>query len=102
MLRRLSPPLCSVASDVGTLKRQAHHFTDYLPFNEYAYEWLFTVQGCVVVEPFLCCCLREHQRQGVQFMYECVTGLVCPALHQIAFVVTFIWILTHVRACGHP
>ena len=34
------------------------------------------MQGCVVVEPFLCRCLREHQRQGVQFMYECVTGLV--------------------------
>ena len=31
--------------------------------------------GCVVVEPFLCRCLREHQRQGVQFMFECVSGL---------------------------
>jgi len=28
----------------------------------------------------LCRCLREHQRQGVQFMYECVTGLVCGPL----------------------
>jgi SNF2 family DNA or RNA helicase len=29
----------------------------------------------VVVEPFLCKFLREHQRQGVQFMFECVLGL---------------------------
>jgi len=41
----------------------------------------------VVVEPFLCRCLREHQRQGVQFMYECVTGLVCsPRVVHVACV----------------
>jgi hypothetical protein len=30
---------------------------------------------CVVVEPFLSKFMREHQRQGVQFMYDCVTGI---------------------------
>ena len=30
---------------------------------------------CVVVEPFLAKFMREHQRQGVQFMYDCVTGI---------------------------
>ena len=30
---------------------------------------------CVVVEPWMCRFLREHQRQGVQFMFECVAGL---------------------------
>jgi hypothetical protein len=29
----------------------------------------------VVVEPFLSKFMREHQRQGVQFMYDCVTGI---------------------------
>ncbi len=30
---------------------------------------------CVVVEPFLSKFMREHQRQGVQFMFDCVTGI---------------------------
>ncbi|RUS22539.1 hypothetical protein BC937DRAFT_88569 [Endogone sp. FLAS-F59071] len=29
----------------------------------------------VVVDPLLCAHLREHQRQGVQFLYECVMGM---------------------------
>lgn len=28
----------------------------------------------VVVDPLLCNVLRPHQREGVKFMYECVTG----------------------------
>lgn len=28
----------------------------------------------VVVDPLLCNILRPHQREGVKFMYECVTG----------------------------
>lgn len=28
----------------------------------------------VVVDPVLCNILRPHQREGVKFMYECVTG----------------------------
>jgi SNF2 family DNA or RNA helicase len=28
----------------------------------------------IVVEPFLAQFMREHQRQGVQFMFDCVTG----------------------------
>jgi len=39
------------------------------------------------VEPFLCRCLREHQRQGVQFMYECVMGMVCPLHTDLPIVV---------------
>ena len=29
----------------------------------------------IVVEPFLSKYMREHQRQGVQFMFDCVTGI---------------------------
>jgi DNA repair and recombination protein RAD54B len=29
----------------------------------------------VVMDPFLCRHLRDHQREGVQFMYECVMGM---------------------------
>ena len=29
----------------------------------------------VVVDPILSTCLREHQREGVKFMYECVMGM---------------------------
>jgi SNF2 family DNA or RNA helicase len=29
----------------------------------------------VIVEPFLSKYMREHQRQGVQFMFDCVTGM---------------------------
>lgn len=29
----------------------------------------------VVVDPLLCNILRPHQREGVKFMYECVTGV---------------------------
>jgi DNA repair and recombination protein RAD54B len=29
----------------------------------------------VVVDPFLCKHLRDHQREGVKFMYECVMGM---------------------------
>lgn len=31
----------------------------------------------VVVDPFIAKHLREHQRQGVQFLYECVMGMRC-------------------------
>ncbi|PNS17406.1 hypothetical protein CAC42_7089 [Sphaceloma murrayae] len=31
----------------------------------------------VVVDPFICKHLREHQRLGVSFMYECVMGMRC-------------------------
>lgn len=29
----------------------------------------------VVVDPYLCKHLRPHQREGVQFLYDCVMGL---------------------------
>lgn len=32
----------------------------------------------VVVDPVLCRVLRPHQREGVQFMYDCVTGVKIP------------------------
>jgi len=32
----------------------------------------------VVVDPFLTRHLRDHQREGVQFLYECVMGMRCP------------------------
>jgi DNA repair and recombination RAD54-like protein len=32
------------------------------------------VQVHVVVDPALCAILRPHQREGVKFMYDCVTG----------------------------
>merc|ERR1719244_1430140 len=33
-----------------------------------------TQQVAVVVDPMLCKVLRPHQREGVKFMYDCVTG----------------------------
>ncbi|XP_035698266.1 DNA repair and recombination protein RAD54-like [Branchiostoma floridae] len=32
----------------------------------------------VVVDPVLCCVLRPHQREGVKFMWDCVTGERIP------------------------
>ncbi len=32
----------------------------------------------VVVDPILCKVLRPHQREGVKFMYDCVTGVTIP------------------------
>jgi DNA repair and recombination RAD54-like protein len=32
----------------------------------------------VVVDPVLCAVLRPHQREGVKFMYDCVTGVRIP------------------------
>ena len=32
----------------------------------------------VVVDPLLCKVLRPHQREGVKFMYDCVTGVTIP------------------------
>jgi len=32
----------------------------------------------VVVDPILCRVLRPHQREGVQFMYDCLTGVKIP------------------------
>lgn len=36
------------------------------------------VQVHVVVDPILCRVLRPHQREGVEFMYRCVTGRQIP------------------------
>lgn len=33
------------------------------------------VAGAVVVDPMLTRWLRPHQREGVAFMFQCVTGL---------------------------
>lgn len=35
----------------------------------------------VVVDPILCNVLRPHQREGVKFMYDCVTGDRIPDFH---------------------
>lgn len=35
----------------------------------------------VVIDPVLARVLRPHQREGVQFMYDCVTGLKIPDYH---------------------
>ena len=35
----------------------------------------------VVVDPLLSRVLRPHQREGVKFMYECVTGVRIPDSH---------------------
>jgi len=35
----------------------------------------------VVVDPLLCKVLRPHQREGVKFMYDCVTGVTIPGSH---------------------
>ena len=32
----------------------------------------------VVVDPMLTKVLRPHQREGVKFMYDCVTGVTIP------------------------
>lgn len=32
----------------------------------------------VVVDPIVCRVLRPHQREGVKFMYDCVTGVQIP------------------------
>jgi len=55
LTRGLTPPAPQVLSDYKTRKS--------LPAS------------CVVVEPFLCRFLREHQRQGVQFMWDNLNGL---------------------------
>lgn len=36
------------------------------------------IQVHVVVDPILCKVLRPHQREGVKFMYDCVTGVQIP------------------------
>lgn len=36
------------------------------------------IQVHVVVDPVLCRVLRPHQREGVQFMYDCLTGVKIP------------------------
>jgi DNA repair and recombination protein RAD54 and RAD54-like protein len=35
----------------------------------------------VVVDPLLCAVLRPHQREGVKFMYDCVTGKRIEGYH---------------------
>jgi hypothetical protein len=35
----------------------------------------------VVVDPVLCAVLRPHQREGVKFMFDCVTGVRIPDYH---------------------
>ncbi|KAM3722210.1 DNA repair and recombination protein RAD54-like [Dirofilaria immitis] len=35
----------------------------------------------VVVDPMLSAILRPHQREGVKFMYDCVTGVRIPSAH---------------------
>ena len=35
----------------------------------------------VVVDPLLCRILRPHQREGVKFMYDCVTGSRIEGYH---------------------
>lgn len=44
----------------------------------------------VVVDPLLCKVLRPHQREGVKFMYDCVTGIRVPDSHGCIMVKTFI------------
>ena len=37
-----------------------------------------SIDVAVVVDPLLCNVLRPHQREGVKFMYDCVTGVRIP------------------------
>ena len=37
-----------------------------------------SIDVAVVVDPVLCNVLRPHQREGVKFMYDCVTGTRIP------------------------
>lgn len=39
---------------------------------------LNSIDVAVVVDPILCNVLRPHQREGVKFMYDCVTGARIP------------------------
>ena len=39
------------------------------------------VEVAVVVDPVLCAVLRPHQREGVKFMFDCVTGVRIPDYH---------------------
>ncbi len=40
-----------------------------------------SVEVAVVVDPVLCAVLRPHQREGVKFMFDCVTGVRIPGYH---------------------
>ena len=40
-----------------------------------------SVEVAVVVDPVLCAVLRPHQREGVKFMFDCVTGVRIPDYH---------------------
>ncbi|OAE22692.1 hypothetical protein AXG93_2675s1260 [Marchantia polymorpha subsp. ruderalis] len=67
----------------------------------------------VIVDPYLSTKLRQHQREGVQFMYECVMGLKnskftgclladAMGLGKTLQVIALIWTLLHQGPKGRP
>ena len=46
----------------------------------------------VVVDPMLSRIVRPHQREGIVFMYECITGLRVPE-HYGCVMVAYIYII---------
>ncbi|XP_054286277.1 DNA repair and recombination protein RAD54B-like [Macrosteles quadrilineatus] len=66
-----------------------HHLQDYQPLTmpqpDLDHQWQFNKNGAPVnvvsVDPSLARVLRPHQREGVTFLYRCITGLRDPS-HQ--------------------
>jgi DNA repair and recombination RAD54-like protein len=60
-----------------------------------------SVEVAVVVDPVLCAVLRPHQREGVKFMFDCVTGVRIPDYHG-CIMVSWEWVsmrLLESRVC---
>ena len=69
-------PACAANLSTASADCWQHQFAiaSRLKINQYC-EAKGIDPKCVVVEPFLSKFMREHQRQGVQFMFDCVTGI---------------------------
>ena len=51
------------------------HTSPSTPPHPHLLSTLYSYQVHVVVDPLLTKVLRPHQREGVKFMYDCVTGV---------------------------
>lgn len=61
----------------------SYHVENRLKYQDFIVPSQMTVDASkipvpVVVDPILCKVLRPHQREGVKFMYDCVTGVTIP------------------------